>query len=240
MYVKKYPISVHNKQCIGPCYEPDTFITHPITLNRVTVKNNPFCPTDIWKSNDSKVRDVDLCYVPTKNIDVQTTMMNIIIPEIKFGGEDFLKIYYNIYSFENGLEKIEENDYPYYTKMRILECMWSAYGNNLNILSNRLVFVYENIIKKKWIYYFYGNLKKYVNVTKNQTIHFSNNTNESNNKIEIVNFLIKKLITPNNIYKVLEMHINKNKNDWDLAQSHNNEIKIRMTKYFEDKILESI
>ena len=54
---RKYPTSKNGYQCLGLCYEPKTWIVHPITLEHVTNTHFPFCPVKEWASKNEKTGD---------------------------------------------------------------------------------------------------------------------------------------------------------------------------------------
>ncbi len=239
----KYGKSVNGRQCLGPCYESNKWTIHPLTLEYITNKNYPFCPTAPWTDpkNKDKIFIQDRCHKPSKDVDDIAIQMNVIIPEITFTHEHFLKIYYKIYSFENATSWISKYEHkPILTKLRILECAWKAYGNTLSILTNDLVIIYIDIIKKYWMKYIYKSIGKYVNV-ETKKIYFNKPTNANNKyKVEKINFIIKKLVTNNNIYKILYKYITDNIDKWDDIEYYNKTILNYIIEYFKIKIKEII
>lgn len=241
---RTYQKSYGGYQCLGPCYSPGTWIVHPITLDYITHKNQYFCPTEDHLVKDDKTGKeykmvIDMCK-KTDDVDINLMQFNILSPRIDFDCEQFLKIYYKIYSFENAINWIKKNSASYFTILRVLECSWKIYGNNLNILSDRLVEIYIDIIKKKWINVIYKEIKNYITIKDNK-IYFSNkDNNNNNNKIEKINFILDKLVNKNNIYKILEMHIIKNNKNWGKITNHGHKILDEIIKYFINKINDSI
>ena len=98
----KYPKSKSGMQCVGPCYKPNTYIMHPITLEYITDKNNIFCPVQEWHDTSPDgitIHITDVCagFTYDKNKDTADDIeTNIIVPYIDFNKTHFLKIYYNI------------------------------------------------------------------------------------------------------------------------------------------------
>ena len=91
VFDKKYSKSKNNFQCLGPCYEPSTYIIHPTTLEHVTNTKYPFCPVNEWDDIDPKTKQktsriTDKCFNPIKkkNISAHEVEMNIILPKIDF------------------------------------------------------------------------------------------------------------------------------------------------------------
>ena len=65
----KYPKSMNNIQCIGPCYKAGTVIIHPSTLDEITSNVN-FCPIDTTVIHDPttgerSIEHISACYMPT-------------------------------------------------------------------------------------------------------------------------------------------------------------------------------
>lgn len=230
---KKYPTSINNKQCIGPCYEPGTYIIHPITLSYLTHKEKPFCPTMHWFDEKNKASmNADICVIPSskEDIDRHQIELSFIVPTFSFNCDYFLKTYYDIYSFESALDWISNNPSPLYTQLRIIDCSWKVYGSNVDILNDQLIELYIHIIKKEWIKSIYPVVAKYIYVDQDK-IYFSknNNTNEyqaneyqtNEYQVEKINFLIKKITTKQFIYKFLNGYINEYKSVWSDIESHN-------------------
>lgn len=246
--IDSYPRSKNNKPCIGPCYKPNTWIVHPVTLNYVTNKEQPFCPTNrhIEMDRNGKIiyKMIDECYNATENIDINTAQMNIIYPKIAFDCNQFLRIYYKIYSFEGSIAYIKSKpNMSYYTKLRILECTWKIYGKNINDVDYGIIEIYLDIIKKKWIKYIYKEISKYIFVKNGKIYLFPPTDNQDNSnkyKKEKVNYIINKLITHNDIYKIIDGHIQLNKSEWDIVQSHNADLLKLLIDYLIRKAEENI
>ncbi len=243
---KKYPISRHGRQCMGPCYKPNTWMIHPVTLEYHTNDDFPFCPTEIWiDPKDQLAYNIDECIKPSDKIDNTIVEMNMILPIIHFTGERFLKIYYKIYSFENAISWINKNKHSsIYTKLRILNCAWKAYGNTVDVINDYTVNVYINIIKQHWIKKIFKHIEKYIHIS-GKNIYFkkpSSKATKINNKniIEKFNFIIIKLITKNNIYKFLTRYVEEHEDRWDKIENHNVLMQSYLIKYLVNKIEETV
>ena len=237
----RYPIGKHNKQCVGPCYEAGTMVMNPITLEYITDLNNPFCPTDEWEYKDPKTGNkeqmvLDHCYFPTQQKDIsdEEISMNIILPRIEFSCTQFLKIYYDISSFEGTMDYIDK--YPktsILTKMRLVECSWKSFKSQLDVVDERLVEFYIEIIKKRWVKKMWNKIKQSIYVKKNGKIEVEeNDQGDKQYRVEKINYFIKNYVNKNNVYNILESYIEDNKKRWDDIRSHENE----MITYFIDKI----
>lgn len=216
----KYPISKHGHQCIGPCTKPKVFVVHPISLNYITDKKNPFCPTHQWTDNDGTVYQHDDCFYPVEGSDSSNIETNILIPTFGFSCIHFLKIYYNIYSFESAIEWVLRNpQQPLFTQMRIIDCAWSAFGINYDI-DHSIVDFYIDVIKKFWIKHIFPHLNHFITVQSNKILFSSHHIPSSTHKIEKINFILSKLISYSNIYKFLSLYQDYYRNEWNSIISH--------------------
>src|SRR5687767_8695261 len=140
----KFPKSINNQQCIGPCYKAGTLMLHPITLTYFSHPQYNICPTYEWYDKTEKTNKiVDKCFVPSKEEDISKYHVDLsfIEPEFGFTCDFFLKTCYNVYSFESALDVISNipKSTSLRTLMRIIECAWREYGNSLDVINDQLV-----------------------------------------------------------------------------------------------------
>lgn len=247
LFGKKYPKSKHGKECLGPCYEPNTSVLHPLTLDYVTHKNMPFCPTEKWEYEDPKTgvkTDVliDFCMVPTSKEDIGKSdiEMNILIPKFDFSCEYFLKMYYKLYSFDKSINYINsKKSSPLLTRMRILECALKTWGNTDQfVITDDLVALFTLIIKKWWIRDIYSELSKYINITDGKIS--IGRTVGNNNTVEKTNYLLKKITDPSLLYKIISRYHTKYSAKWDTIELHLVNMKKFLMEYLEQKLLQTI
>jgi len=240
----KYPISKRGKQCLGHCYEAGTWIVHPHTLDYVTDPNHPFCPVQSYvitdtNTNNKEYYEIDNCNMPThkKDIPHKEIELNILFPHIDFNCKQFLRIYYNINSFDDASNWIAENNKSsIFTRLRIIECTWKSYGEKIDLIDDRLVNFYIEVVKKQWIGAIYKLVKKYI-LIENNKISVKKNTQKDNNyRIQKINYIINKFITKNDIYKLLNNYIIKYNKKWDTIKLHNDNIKKELIKYILNKL----
>ena len=243
----KYPKSKNNFQCIGPCYQPNTSIVHPLTLEYITDLQNPFCPVKEWDYVDKTtgktvVKSTDICYHPTETKDLsgKEFEMNILTPSIDFNDQQFLKIFYNIHSFEDAVDWIDlKKNSPLLTRLRIIDSAWNAYGLNVNIIDHRIVDFYIEMAKKKWIPEIYNNINKYIHISDEKVMLGNPDDNKLSSKDDRViriNFLIDRFINNDDMYKFLIRYLKHRKDEWDNTMSHSTNIKYDLIKYIENKI----
>ena len=106
--IKKYPKSVHNRQCIGPCYKKDTKIIHPLYFDLVTNLDSSFCPVVEWE-HDNILKIQDNCYEINQNESTSYNTMDLLFPYVDFNTQLFLNLFYKIISYNNGIEWLNNN-----------------------------------------------------------------------------------------------------------------------------------
>lgn len=169
-----YPTSVHNQQCIGPCYHSNTKIIHPLTLDEIIEVNHPFCPVHPFSYADpetgkERLVNFDKCFVPTaKDIEMDYILKdNVITPQFSFSSKYFVKVYYKIASLEDMLKWLDKNKQsPYKTKERVFNNGMVAYGKDMMIIDHRIVFFVRDIMITN-LPKLYRHLKIYFSVSKN-------------------------------------------------------------------------
>lgn len=237
--IKKFPIGLNNKQCIGPCYAPGTFILHPITLNSITDKEKPFCPTFNWYDETSNVyKDIDNCLIPSSKDEINQyqTDLSFTVPTFYFNCEFFLKSYYDIYSFENVIEWINSKSQPLYSQLRVLNCAWKIFGSKIDIIDDIIVEFYINVVKKEWIKNLYPKIANYITVENDNIYIKKNNLEPSYKQIERINYIFKKIINKQMMFKILQNFIETNKSNWTEINSFNKEIEVDITNYIINKL----
>jgi hypothetical protein len=244
--IKKYPKSKRNLQCLGPCYQPKTKVIHPISLEIVTDNINAFCPVSQWiyEDPDTGRKDVlitDVCYNPTDNktISKKELELNMLVPYVDFNIEQFLKIFYSIYSFEDGISWIDKNKFkPLYTRIRILNMCMKVYGGQIDIIDNRFVDFFIDIIKRKYIREIYLHVAKYIEIKGDEVFLVDpDGENIGNNNVVIkTNYIIKNFINGDDISKFLTRYLRQRKEKWDQIVDHMQSIIADLTAYIVNKI----
>jgi len=223
---KTYNKSHSGKQCLGPCYKSNTPYLHPITLHYIVHANKNTCPTyKWWNENTKQFQLYDECNLDknsTNNYDV----LNILSPTLNFDEDQFIKLHYNIYTFNAGVDWLIDNISNYYSSIRISECLWRIYGDT-SMLTDKFIKYYIDFMKLYWMKNIYTALSKYV-VISNDTIQFTNEINnnkiDSKYKTEIINFFVKKFINPSDVYDVLRKYIKNNNKYWKDIEYYNKKI----------------
>jgi hypothetical protein len=235
----KFPLSKNKRQCIGPCYFPNTLVKH--NNNQVIHQNVAFCPTVPYLDDNNNEKIYDLCFPPThkKDINIQNKN-NIMIPFSGISNYNFLEFYYDIKSFDDTIKYISENKkIPLYTKMRIINSSLNAYGEKITIIDNILVEFYIDYINKFWLHDIYHKIHKYIHIN-NKNILLGK---PENNKLKInddniirINFISDRFINQNEIFKFLIRFIKNNKNKLNNMEYIDYKIKDLLIKYIEEKI----
>ncbi len=242
----EFPVSINNRQCIGPCYEKNKYIMHPINLTFVT-NDKPFCPTNVYESKDKTGKKytsfTDECFKATAN-DSENDQMDFLNPNINFNPEQFLILYYKIDNYDRTLEWLKNNNHlPLRTKLRVIECTIVKYYNNIYIIDDLIINNYyllllENINK------IYEKIYKYVDIDSDKKkILFKETKLDINDFIvERINFIKDKLINQDEIGKFINKYLEKSKKDSENIEKEfqKNELIKNFIIYIENKILKSI
>lgn len=243
--IKKYPKSKKKFQCLGPCYHPKTKVVHPTALEIVTDNEHPFCPVDEWTYNDeitgeTKKLITDVCIKPTEKENILNKEMdlNILTPYIDFNSSQFLKIYYNIFTFEDGIDWLYRNQHvPLDTKSRIVNSLFVAFGENTEIFDVRLTDFVIEFIKKRKIQFIYDKIFKYIGIKNDDVLLIQNDLPKNDHSVERINFLIKTFLTKEEVTKFLTKYFNSRKNKWRDIQNHLDNISITINEHFLHKII---
>lgn len=246
--MSKYPKSKSGKQCIGPCYEAKTIAVHPYTLDYIVNFKEPFCPIPISnridpKTGKNRILLYDACHFPTKNEDIsqKDLEMNMLIPSIDFNCKQFIQLYYDIGSYNDLLVFLNKNE-PIYTKLRIIECSFNVFPNDIfDVIDDSIVNFYSSIIKKIWIRDMISAFSKYIYIDgKNIYLKENNDELNKNNVVIKVNYFIENFATSSIIYELLDRYYKKNKNKWNNIKLHNDELKKEYKNYIMEKIKNSL
>lgn len=232
--IKKFPISINKHQCIGPCFPGKFELFNPLTIE-IGKSMDPTCPTIPWVDENNLSNSFDECQDPIDIEEARKIKRKYIIPIVNFNCEYFLKTYYDIFSFEEAIEWLVNND-PIYTKLRIMDCTWKIYGLNADITNDIILDFYGLVFKKVWINKIYKKIYKYLYVDENKIYFKENNLQLDEYKVERVNFLNEQFNTSDIIYNVLSSYIDSNQDNWNDIKNHNDSIRKHYTKYIEDKI----
>ena len=250
----KYPSSVNGLQCLGPCYKPGTDMLHPITLTYMTNKDNPFCAVSKWIKKDENtgkklVEYIDTCAVPTqsKNIKNKDLELNIIMPHIDFNCEQFLKIYYDIFSFEDSMAWLDKHDHvSINNKSRIVDCTLSKYGLNLNdSIDLRLITFFIKYLETKYINIIYKNINKYITIDNNNNnvyliIPDNNELLENEYIVQRTNYIIDTFLQTDDMEKYIKKFISHNYKNWNNIMSHIEKMKTDFIDYVNNKIKKTL
>ena len=218
---KKYPKSINNFQCLGPCYDKNTSILHPTQLRTYTSKN-PFCPTAAHIEKDPVTGDpikmyTDRCLNPTHNKD-ELASSSLLAPKSEFTKELFLNLYYGINSFDQCIEWISNNSsLPLQTQIRVLNSALNVFGKNIELIDDRFVSFFIDYLKKKEISRIYNKIHQSIGVINDDVLIVdkeSNPLNKEDKQTERINYIIKKFINSENIKGFLVKYIYTHK-EWE-------------------------
>lgn len=205
---KQYPKSQKNKQCVGPCYDSNTSFIHPIYLTSIKntkFPNKPICPTEEYEhvdeiTNAKNFIQYDICDKTTEATDLLSSSNVLLMFQSGFTKTYFLSFYYNINSFDDALEWLNENsDEPLETKERIINTVLVEYYDEITILDSIFVLFYISHIKDKKMYDIYKEIHKNIGINKENELMIINGNNNvlklDEHVVERINYVAEKFIT---------------------------------------------
>lgn len=216
----KYQKTKSGIQCIGNCYKKNTKIIHPISLDIVTSNKYNFCPiteiTGIDKYGINISNKIDQCENVTLKNDYNRISYELLHPYADLNEDYFLRMYYDINSFNKGIYWITENKYlSLLTRQRIFDLILNAYGNKLDIIDisdTRIVDFIFDLIKFKYINNLVIALLKYINIDNDKNIVKLkyNDKKETDETIIIkTNYVNKNILTIENITNFISSYFIK-------------------------------
>lgn len=221
---KKYKKSINNFQCIGPCYDGKTYVVHPVYLKYINKQDDkPFCPTEPHlKYNEvtNKNEEVlyDYCENPTDNVDVSLNDSAMLF-QSGFSKETFLSLYYNINTFEEALEWLNNNNFLLLdTKIRVINAALNVYGNNLTYFDDIFVNFYIDYIKEKFSKKIYKQIHKNIGISDGNIIIVkdkNNNLEYDDYIIERINYIIENFFDVNKVKNFLSNLLKKKNINFD-------------------------
>lgn len=226
--INKNPKSINNRNCLGPCYYPNTYINHPVFLKEHYDKKNPICPTQIYESKDEisgkqVEKYFDVCENPTEKEDIMDKNINITASFSGFTKDFFLSHYYNIFSFDDAIEWYINNKYLNLdTSVRIINASLNVFGDNISYFNNIFIEFYILYVKDKHIKYIYNEINK--NIGKNNDeilIVKENDLNYDDFMVERINYICEKFINNNDVKKFISKFMSEKKKKNILFNEYN-------------------
>jgi len=229
---KKYPKSINNLQCLGPCYYKDVTIFHP-TQNSYVTQPYSFCPTEAHNeenpiSGQIEKHIVDKCINPTHKKDVVS--IPLVTPISEFTKQNFLQIY-GIHSIEECFVWLSNNvTIPIQTKARVVDATLNVYGKEIQFANDIFIDFFYDYIKKEEITEMYELLHSYIDIQKDTVLLVKKTSLAIDEyRIERINFIISNLVTVEYIKNFLVMYIQK----YDNWENINNNLHLMITKFTE-------
>lgn len=231
MNITKYPKSKRNFQCLGKCYFQGTTIVHPHNLELVVDHSQPFCPVDEWEYEDPETGKktqmiTDACFNPTdkENMSGRELQLDILTPYIDFNAEHFLKIYYNIFSFEDAIEWIDKNKFdPVATRARVMNAALVQFGESVDLFDLRFAEFFAEYIKKNFLKNIYDEIHMFIGF-HNKSIMIinkdSNRLDKSDKIIERMNYIVKIFLDKDELSKFLSRYFKHRKSAWKETKNH--------------------
>lgn len=221
----KYQKTKSGLQCIGNCYKKNTKIIHPISLDIVTSNKYNFCPVAEITGIDDKSgkiisKNIGECDNVTLKNDVNHISYDLLYPYADLNEDYFLEMYYDINSFNKGIEWIIDNKHlPLITRQRIFDLILDAYGNKLDIIDTsdtRIVDFIFDLIKFKYINNLVIALLKYINIDKDKNIvELKYNDKKETDETIIIktNYVNKNILTIENMTNFISYYFIKERTE---------------------------
>lgn len=241
--IKKFPKSKNNHQCVGPCYKPNTHTLHPMYLKRLSSKT-AYCPVGAWtetkKDGTKKKHIIDMCENPTNETDKKMLEISMLLPYIDFNSNHFLKIYYNIFSFDDALIWINNNNFtPIDTRIRIISNALNAYGKKIEIIDGRFIKFMYDTIKTKYMTTIYKNICPYIGKNKDKIMLINPEDNKLDNdnfKEERTNYIYDAIISKDELFKFVTRYLKRNQTNWEEITDNLNDLILKLIEYVTNKI----
>ena len=223
----KYPMSVNNQQCLGPCYYRGVKIIHPLTTSEFTYVTDNVCPVaPFMKLNivtgKKKMSFLDTCHNPTAystEVDIEA----ITNPRHVFSCSYFVRTYYKIYNIDELFSWLNHhhND-PVKTRERVFNTGMESYGKNLSFIGHHFVYFVIDLLKY-YISIIYHQLKFYIYINPDSNTVNIGKYNDSVSSLPIhkqyvKSYILDKLFGENDIQSLL---FKLSKNDLELLASRN-------------------
>jgi hypothetical protein len=113
-----------------------------------------------------------------------------------------------------------------------------VYGGQIDIIDNRFVDFFIDIIKRKYIREIYLHVAKYIEIKGDEVFLVDpDGENIGNNNVVIkTNYIIKNFINGDDISKFLTRYLRQRKEKWDQIVDHMQSIIADLTAYIVNKI----
>lgn len=222
---KKFPPSKSGKECVSGCFFGEQAKIHPHTQEYTYNDGEPFCFTRPYLDALGNRRIHDDCFVISNGIkNEDQDQPNLIDPSFNVTYLHFLRMYYKIMNLEDALEWVQKNNrLSIYTRKRVFEAAIITYRKEMQIIDDRMINFYTEIIKRIWYVDIYKLINRFIVIGK-ETIYFEIkdppqyvnplyppyqlcNIETDTLLKEKYNFIISKVVTPSIIYDFLSEFI---------------------------------
>ncbi|ATZ80665.1 hypothetical protein BMW23_0619 [Bodo saltans virus] len=212
---EKYPKTLDNLQCIGPCYKKGTVVTHPTIYSNVTA-NYDFCPTEQREienfiSGKKEKVHIGRCANPTYLKDEFSSKL-LLTPKSEFTKLSFLGFYYGINSFDKLFDWIDNNLHlSLNTIIRNVNATIVVYGEDVELIDNRFALFFLKYLNK-YAYTIYDSIHENIG-KKNDDITIVKNSflKKDEFMIQRINFMTTKFFTNDNIKSYIIKYFITNK-----------------------------
>jgi hypothetical protein len=218
---ERYIISKSGKRCITKCHLKGTSVIHPYWLSPVSRYDHDFCLVipyeDIDTTTGKKIMEFqDGCdQEQNKYYTGSSEMERLLMLQIIFIPNDFLKTFYNINSFNDAIEWSKANTHlPFGTIRRVHNCSWKAFGYKSSEVSYDVVQYYHTLVTNNWINDYIIKIEKDISVKINRDKSFKNNEEF------IRHYILSNILIISNFESILKKYIETYYDTWIDIESH--------------------
>ncbi len=142
------PKSVNNHNCLAPCYPPNTLYYHPIYFLPI-LYDNYSCPTEKFYNKSEKKTFIDFCKKEDSNDDYKKFDIFEDMIQIANTPLSFLEQIYNINIIQDATQFLNDtiDELPYYSQKRLLNAIYSSFGNNITFPKELFSEKVHNVLK---------------------------------------------------------------------------------------------
>lgn len=208
-YKYKTRYSKNNHVCITNCVDSSVKYIHPLTYAIITPQSK-----DATCAIDNMLKNYDTCDNSNgddNTVDDSTVDNNLIVPTIYFNPILFLNIY-DIHKYEDVYVYLQQNAHIHIdTKIRIMNVCLECFGSSINIIDDKLIDFYLDVISSKW---------------KNKLMR----------ELDLDDKKFKQYFNKDEILKFLTRYFNSLKKEWSDIMDHTRTIKHNLVLYYKNKI----
>jgi hypothetical protein len=177
---------------------PNTYFFNPLIAKFGITKSKTTCLLDLDETNDEAIKDIFYFKICKEEVKFTPVIKNNI------NSFFFLKYIYNLKTYDDVINWINNNNVSYHTIIRLLNCSWISFYDDMILKFDDTLKLYRNIIDKY--------IKNKIDVNKKIFTSENNYNIIIDRTIKIIAKKAKTAITYDNLHDNLEEIIVKYSN----------------------------